>query len=69
MIVTNVGGLAEIVLDDVSGFVVDTDSSQIADAILKFFQPGVKEKLTQGVKQHSQTITWHDHVQALLALS
>jgi glycosyltransferase involved in cell wall biosynthesis len=70
MIVTNVGGLAEIVINNVNGFVVQhVNAKDITEAILNFFQPGVKERFIEGVKQQSKKITWHDHVQALLALS
>ncbi|HAP00988.1 MAG TPA: glycosyl transferase family 1, partial [Bacteroidetes bacterium] len=51
MVVTNVGGLAEIVADGKSGFVVPPDSNSIADAIAKSFSPEIISQLNEGVKQ------------------
>ncbi len=65
MVVTNVGGLAEIVADGKSGFVVPPDSNSIADAIAKSFSPEIISQLNEGVKQEKKKFTWSAMVNAI----
>ena len=69
MIVTNVGGLAEIVHDGVSGFVVSLESNTIADAIFHALAQDVLVKLREGVKQEKNRFTWSAMVNAIEHLS
>ncbi len=68
MIVTNVGGLAEIVHDGVSGFVVFPEPTAIAKAIVKSFQTGILETLRAGVKQEKKRFSWRAMVNSILGL-
>lgn len=59
MIVTNVGGLSEIVIDKETGFVVDTSSKNVADAIIRFFNDTTtdyKKNLQREKKKYSWSI-------------
>lgn len=58
MIVTNVGGLAEIVTDGVSGFVTDTQPKSIADAISKFYNQNLKSKMEAGAADEKSKFGW-----------
>lgn len=58
MLVTNVGGLAEIVPDGVSGFVTDVDSTSIANAIDKFYDENMESKLAAGAKEMAGRFSW-----------
>lgn len=59
MIVTNVGGLPEIVPNGKVGFVTEVSAAAIAEAILQFFSPSTAEKLVEGVKEEKKKYEWH----------
>lgn len=58
MVVTNVGGLAEVVPDGKVGFVAEPDPTAIADAILRFYQPGSIPDLQQNILNEKKKYTW-----------
>ena len=58
MLVTNVGGLPEIVPDGEAGLVVEPSAQQIADAIVRFFQDNMAARLTEGVRREKQKYLW-----------
>ena len=66
MIVTNVGGLPEIVPDEKVGFVTEIRATSIADAILKFYSNGVAEKMKAGVKEEKKKYEWYHMSDAIL---
>ena len=65
MLVTNVGGLPEIVPDGKVGFVVEPDAQQIADTIVRYFEEGWQERLTEGVRQEKQKYLWSNMTEAI----
>ena len=65
MVVTNVGGLAEIVPDGKVGFVVEPEAQQIADAIVRYFEEGWQERLTAGVMEEKQKYLWSNMTEAI----
>ncbi len=65
MIVTNVGGLPEIVPNGKVGFVTEVSAAAIAEAILQFFSPNTAEKLVEGVKEEKKKYEWH-HMSAAI---
>lgn len=67
MVVTNVGGLPEIVTDGVSGYVVEPEPNAIAAAIRDFFDHRRAAELQAGVQQEKQRFSWARLAQALLA--
>ena len=68
MIVTNVGGLAEIVPDGVCGYVVEPDPEAIAGAICRFFA-GDEERFTPGIEEQKKLYSWDRLTEALRSLA
>jgi D-inositol-3-phosphate glycosyltransferase len=58
MLVTDVGGLSEIVIDGKSGYVVPPEPAKIADAIDDFFANNRQELFIKGVKEEKDKFTW-----------
>jgi glycosyltransferase involved in cell wall biosynthesis len=58
MLVTNVGGLSEIVPHGKAGYVVEPKVEEIADAILDFYQNNKKEQFEAGSKAEKQKYQW-----------
>ncbi len=58
MLVTDVGGLSEIVTDGKCGYVVPAEPCLIADAIDDFFINSRQEFFTKGVKEEKAKFTW-----------
>ena len=58
MLVTDVGGLGEIVTDGKCGYVVKPEPKAIADAIYDFFINRRKEKMVKGVQEEKAKFTW-----------
>ncbi|OSZ82690.1 glycosyl transferase family 1 [Chitinophagaceae bacterium IBVUCB1] len=58
MVVTNVGGLAEVVPDGKVGFVTEPEPTAIATAILRFFQPNALPNLQQDIATEKQKYSW-----------
>jgi glycosyltransferase involved in cell wall biosynthesis len=58
MLVTDVGGLSEIVTAGKCGYVVKPESGYIADAILDYFENSRKELFTEGVRQEKAKFSW-----------
>ncbi len=58
MMVTNVGGLAELVPDDQVGFVTPVDKTAIADAILRYYQENKEPVFSRNMETEKQKFTW-----------
>jgi glycosyltransferase involved in cell wall biosynthesis len=69
MVVTNVGGLPEIVPDGKAGFVVEPDSQQIADAIVRYFTEDCQQSLTEGVREEKKKYAWDKMTAAIASLT
>ncbi len=61
MLVTNVGGLPEIVPHGKAGFVVSPESNAIAQAIVDFYVNSLEENLINGVKAEKKKYLW-EHI-------
>ena len=59
MIVTNVGGLPEIVPDGKVGYVVSPDSSALADGIARFFNPIESVDFSANIKEEKKKYQWN----------
>lgn len=68
MIVTNVGGLAEIVPDGLCGYVVEPEPEAIADAICRFFA-GDEERFTPGIEEQKKLYSWDRLTEAIRSLA
>jgi len=58
MLVTDVGGLREIVPDGKCGYVVKPESKYIADAIVDYFDNKREAQFTEGVKLEKEKFAW-----------
>jgi D-inositol-3-phosphate glycosyltransferase len=58
MLVTQVGGLREIVKDKVSGYVVQPSPEEIAGAVNDFFENNRMDLFTEGVKREKHRFSW-----------
>ena len=58
MLVTDVGGLSEIVSDGKCGYVVNPEPESVANAIEDFFVNNRKDLFVRGVKEEKAKFTW-----------
>jgi D-inositol-3-phosphate glycosyltransferase len=65
MLVTDVGGLREIVTDQKCGYVVKPEAGAIADAIVDFVENDRKEAFTEGVRQEKGKFSWDKMTKAI----
>ena len=65
MLVTDVGGLAEIVPDGKIGYVVQPDAKQIANALLRYYTEQREEEFTAAVKVEKQKYSWQNMTEAI----
>lgn len=68
MLVTDVGGLAEIVPEGRCGYVVKPDPSAIAAAIRDFFTNRSEESFAEGIEQQRERYSWPALTRALSTL-
>lgn len=68
MIVTNVGGLAELVPHGKSGLVCNPNAEALAANIVKLYEEELIDKLTQGACEEKQRFTWDTLIQKLFEL-
>ena len=66
MVVTNVGGLAEVVPDGKVGFIAEPEPRSIADAILRFFQPNSIPGLHQNILNEKKKYTWETFTKVMM---
>lgn len=66
MVVTNVGGLPEIVTDGISGYVVEPKPEAIAAAMSDFFDNQRDASFQEGIRQEKQRFTWEYLAERLL---
>ncbi|WP_299821190.1 glycosyltransferase [uncultured Pontibacter sp.] len=69
MVVTRVGGLAELVPDKEVGYVVAPEPAAIAGAILQFYTSGDAPALIQHITKYKKRFSWQRFVQATWELS
>lgn len=65
MIVTNVGGLAEIVPDGKAGYVVEPDEKEIADAIVDFFGNNRQDEFKEGLLFEKKKYAWSNMTRSI----
>lgn len=68
MVVTDVGGLSEIVPNGKVGFVVHVDPTEIATAVLRLFEEGQLAKFAVGLKEEKKQYEWSAFLDKLLKL-
>ncbi len=67
-LVTNVGGLGEIIPDKTAGYVVEPNAKAIAEAIRDYFSNHRIEAFTQGMKNEKQKYDWKIFVDEVVSL-
>jgi glycosyltransferase involved in cell wall biosynthesis len=65
MLVTNVGGLAEIIPDGKVGYVVDVKPTHIADALVDFFTNNRSKEFIENIRQEKQKYLWSRMTEAI----
>ena len=68
MVVTDVGGLREIVPDGKCGYVVSPEPKAIADAIADFFGNDRKEQYRENILLQKQKYSWDKMTGSLLEI-
>ncbi len=66
MLVTDVGGLSEIVTDGKCGYVVKPGPKEISEAIIDYFSNNRSKHFTEGVRQEKNKFTWDKLTAAIL---
>ncbi|HTR82175.1 MAG TPA: glycosyltransferase [Bacteroidota bacterium] len=70
VIATNVGGLAEVVVDGISGIVVPPNNPQkLAEAVLKFYSGRLESKLSAGAAEEKKKYSWERMVEGIEQLT
>ena len=67
-LVTNVGGLGEIIPDKVAGYVVEPNGKAIADGIKDYFENNRMPSFTEGMKKEKQKYDWKIFVDQVIDL-
>lgn len=64
MVVTNVGGLKEMIPDGKVGFIVPPNADKLADAIVRFFSENKSEEFARNMEEEKQKYSWSKLVNA-----
>jgi D-inositol-3-phosphate glycosyltransferase len=65
MLVTNVGGLAELVPNGKVGYVTPCEPEKIANAIADFYQKGRETEMIRGVADEASKFSWDSFVETI----
>ncbi len=65
MLVTNVGGLAEIVPHNKVGYVCDINTADITDCILEFYNEDKESEFSENTKKEKKRFTWEGLVNGI----
>lgn len=68
MLVTNVGGLSEIVPDQKCGYVVENSVTKISEKIIHYFTEDKEKEFTENVRQEKKKYQWFGFINTLLNL-
>ena len=68
MLVTNVGGLAEIIPDGKIGYVVEPDSQNIADALVDFYENERMTEFEANIVEEKKKFSWANMVNTFLSV-
>ncbi len=66
MLVTNVGGLSEIIPDKVIGYVTDPNPKAISEAMLDFFEKKRKDEFEENIKKEKKKFSWAGMISTIL---
>jgi len=65
VVVTDVGGLSEIVNDGKTGYVVQPDAGSIANGILQFYNDYERVDFADQIESYKQRFTWNEFIHQL----
>ncbi len=68
MLVTNVGGLPEIVIHNKCGYVVEKSNTQIGQKLADYFNEGKEDEFTKNVIEEKKKYEWSHFINKLLEL-
>ena len=68
MLVTNVGGLGEMIPNGKVGYVVDPNATAIADALVDFCENDRYDKFVEGVREEKKKYQWSNMTEAIKKL-
>ena len=68
MLVTDVGGLKEIVLHNMVGYVCEPNESSVADALVDFFTNNRESEFIKGVKDEKKKYSWDKMIENIKSL-
>ena len=68
MLVTNVGGLSEIVPNEVCGYVVENNCALISEKVVDFFANNRENEFVKNVKIEKKKYEWIEFINSLLTL-
>ncbi len=68
MVVTNVGGLPEMVPDGIAGYVVEPDPLAVAGAVNDFYASDREEELIKGVEKEKEKYAWSHLTDAIMSV-
>ena len=70
VIATDVGGLAEVVLNNRTGFIVKPEAPQeVADAVVRFYEGKHEEEFVNNVREEKKKYSWENLIQAIEKLT
>ncbi|MEA1887392.1 MAG: glycosyltransferase [Bacteroidota bacterium] len=69
MLVTNVGGLAEIIPHGSGGYVVNPDAEEVADSLVDFFKNKRYDEYVEGIKAEKDKFSWDKMVKNIFLLT
>jgi len=68
VVVTNVGGLGEIVQEGKTGYVVKPDSVEIANSIIKYYSNSDKVNFKENIKIYKKNFSWDKFVEVIQSI-
>jgi glycosyltransferase involved in cell wall biosynthesis len=68
MLVTNVGGLSEIIPDGKIGYVVEPESQKIADALVDFYQNNRLAEFEANIVEEKKKFSWSNMAQTFFSV-
>ena len=69
VITTNVGGLPEIVKDGRTGFIVNPEPKEIADAVYKFYSSAKEQEMLPFIREEKKYFSWENLLKNIDVLS
>ena len=69
VVVTNVGGLSEIIPNDIAGYVAEPNPSDIENKIADYFKLNKEEEFTAGMKKEKEKYDWKLFVHEVIRLA